>query len=108
MDKKDYWLDDPRCEPEASLMDFRLTYAGKLYSTGNDSKIGKKADHKHGIRMQFHPQLRRLWEITPFLKTGEGSGPSTILREQGPDAPNYKAPWLAKKHAQFGWGFVPL
>lgn len=87
-------------------MQFRLTYAGPLYSSGNDSKE-RKAVHKHEIRQALSPQLERLWEIVPFLKSAERSGPSALLLEQ-PPAPNYKASWLAKKHAQFGWGFVPL
>lgn len=91
-------------------MDFRLTYSGQLYATAND-KPGKKAEHMHDLRMAFHPQLKRLWEITPFLKTGERSGPSALLLEgdmSGGGAPNYQSSWLAKKHAQFGWKFVPL
>ena len=79
--KRDYLFGDPADEPKAALMEFRLTYSGILYSTGNDSKLGQKADHKHQIRMAFHPQLKRLWEITPFLKSGERSGPSALLLE---------------------------
>lgn len=92
-------------------MQFRLTYAGPLYSTGNDSKASKKANHKHAVRMAFHPQLKRLWDIVPFLKTGERSGPAvrTLSGDMGGGpAPNYKASWLAKKHAAYGWKFVPL
>lgn len=88
-------------------MEFRLTYSGLLLSSGNDAKHGK-ADHKHKLRLAFHPQLKRLWDITPFLKTGERSGPSVLLLESSDNPPNYKASWLAKKHADFGWKFVPL
>lgn len=92
-------------------MQFRLTYSGLLHSTGNDSKGIKRADHKHGIRTCFSPQLKRLWEITPYLKKAERSGPSVMLLEgdqSGGDAPNYKSTWLAKKHRKYDWGFVPL
>jgi hypothetical protein len=92
-------------------MEFRLTYSGLLFSTGNDSKLGKKADHKHDLRVAFHAQMKRLWEVTPFLRTGERSGPDVLLLSgdmQKCEPPNYKASWLAKKHAQFGWKFVPL
>jgi hypothetical protein len=83
------------------LMEFRLTFAGKLYSTGNDSVLSgrdKRANHKHELRMKFHPQLKRLWEETPFLKTGERSGPSALILESSEDTPSYKASYLAKKH----------
>lgn len=106
--RKVIYADDLRVEPKVKLMEFRLTYEGPLYSTGNDSKLSKKAEHKHDLRMTFHPQIKRLWEITPFLKTGERSGPGALILEQSSGAPNYKASWLAKKHAQFGWKFVPL
>ena len=92
-------------------MEFRLTFAGKLYSTGNDSVLSgrdKRANHKHELRMKFHPQLKRLWEETPFLKTGERSGPSALILESSEDTPSYKASYLAKKHTVSNWSFVPL
>jgi hypothetical protein len=92
-------------------MEFRLTYQGPLYATQRDA-IGKqpsaKPDHKHAIRKAIHPQLRRLWEITPFLKTGQRSGPGAILMEQGEDAPIYDQQSLSVKHSLYGFNFVPL
>jgi hypothetical protein len=39
-------------------MEFRLFYRGPLKANGD--KV-----HKHELRQKFHPQLRRLWEVTP-------------------------------------------
>lgn len=92
-------------------MQFRLTYSGPLYSTGNDENGPNKVEHKHELRLAFSPQLKRLWEIVPFLRTGERSGPSVLLLEGdmgGDPAPDYNSKWLAKKHEAFGWKFVPL
>jgi len=46
-------------------VEFRLTYEGKLLSSGNKNPNTK---HKHAIRQKLHPQLKRLWEITPCLR----------------------------------------
>ena len=46
-------------------MEFHLTYEGIL--KGAD-KNNTRAPHKHLVRKSFHPQLRRLWDITPHLK----------------------------------------
>ena len=94
-------------------MEFRLTYSGLLFSTANDggSRAVRRADHKHEIRQAFHPQLKRLWDITPFLKNGERSGPKVLALEGdmgGTPAPAYKSRYLAKKHTKFDWNFVPL
>ena len=92
-------LSDPYHDPDdGPLMEFRLTYSGLLFSTGNDSQMrgDRRGDHKHAIRLAFHPQLKRLWEITEFLAL------------EGHKKPNYKPARLAKKHAHFGWNFVPL
>lgn len=45
-------------------MRFRLTYQGELLGGhGNNSR----AAHKHDVRKQLHPQLKRLWETNPIL-----------------------------------------
>ena len=92
-------------------MQFRLTYAGTLLSTGNDSGTPKKADHKHEIRMAFRPQLERLWDVTPFLKTGQRSGSSLLLLE-GDEVqsalPSRKAEDLAHEYSMGDWSFIPL
>lgn len=61
----------------------------------------------HDIRRALHPQLKRLWEITPFLKTGKSSGPDAIYWD-GPSDPIYDRETLSKKHKHSGFNFVPL
>lgn len=104
-------LDDPYNEPEGgSFTEFRLTYDGPLRATQRDPVGGQPSAHlenKHDIRRVFHQQLKRLWEITPFLKSGQGSGPSAVVGP-GADAPIYDAASLAAKHSHFGFNFVPL
>ncbi len=105
-------MQDPYNDPEdGDHMEFRLTYKGPLYSTQNDPvnrQPEKKAEHKHDIRKTFSYQLKRLWEITPFLKRGGGSGPDAIIMEQSDDAPEYDIETLSKRHALYGFNFVPL
>jgi hypothetical protein len=48
-----------------NCMEFRLLYEGELLSTGNRNT---RPEHKHQIRKQFHPQLRRLWMVSPNLR----------------------------------------
>ena len=40
-------------------MEFRLFYRGPLKANGDKG-------HKHDLRQKFHPQLKRLWEVTPL------------------------------------------
>ena len=92
-------------------MEFRLTYAGPLAATqGNEvgSRWSPKLQRKHEIRQRFHPQLKRLWDTTPFLKTGGRSGPSALVTEDSPDIPPYDVAALGAKHSLYGWNFVPL
>ena len=65
------WIDG-----EGTGMEFRLSWQGVLLATnsGNLSKRARK-DDKHEMRQAFHPQLKRLFEITPILHTGTPSGP---------------------------------
>ncbi len=91
-------------------MEFRLTYQGELFSsqpTDTQSKVDRRAGHKHSIRRVFHKQLKRLWEITPFLKNGGGGGPVALVTGKG-HSPVYDIASLAKRHALYGWNFVPL
>jgi hypothetical protein len=107
--------EDPDHQPEEPWMEFRLTYQGPLRSSQRDpvgSQADPRANHKHDIRRTFHHQLKRLWEITPFLKTGRGSGPDVIVAvnsQRMAEPPlAYDIPSLAAKHAKFGFNFVPL
>ena len=72
--------DDPHNRVEDDLMQFRLTYEGQIFSSQpsdqrNAQRRDRRRDHKHAIRKRLHYQLRRLWEVVPFLNTGESSGP---------------------------------
>lgn len=110
--RKEVLLDDPANQPdEGACMQFRLTYEGPLFSTQRDSlgsQKDKQRENKHHIRRSFHPQLKRLWEITPFLKNGERSGPSVWITQGSPDSPVYDQQSLAARHSLYGWNFVPL
>ncbi|MEM9668694.1 MAG: hypothetical protein AAF950_07180 [Pseudomonadota bacterium] len=46
-------------------MKFRLTYEGKLLGASRNSP---RAAHKNDIRLQLHPQLKRLWQANAWLK----------------------------------------
>ena len=100
---------NPYVDPfEDAAMRFRLTYAGPLYSTGNDpnGEVGK-VDHKHHIRKAFHPQLKRLWDIVPFLKTGRPVHPTISWDPPDPE-PIVDAKDRAKRFQIRPWNFVPL
>jgi hypothetical protein len=45
-------------------LEFRLTYEGPLLGA---SKGNTRARHKHDIRLALEPQLKRLWQVSPFL-----------------------------------------
>jgi hypothetical protein len=92
-------------------VEFRLTYAGPLYATQREPaplQADNRAGHKHQIRKSFHPQLKRLWEITPFLKSGHRSGTSAMLLQGAEEEPVYDIPMLAARHSLYGFNFVPL
>jgi hypothetical protein len=85
-------------------VEFFLNYRGPLRSTQRDPKPGSRniAAHwqlKHEMRKAFHIQLKRQWEMTPFL-----------IENQVP--PNDSKPYhIAKLASEFtlpSWGFVPL
>jgi len=104
-------LDDPDYRPEEPWMEFRLTYRGPLRTMQEDPAPGqpdRRSGHKHTIRREFHRQLRRLWSDTPFLATGERSGPGAILEETGSDIVDYRAAVLAEKHKHLQFKLVPL
>jgi len=100
--------EDPYNRPEdGEHMEFRLTYDGPLFSTQKDALDQQKdnnADHKHELRRRFHTQLKRLWEITPYLNNRDALMPHLRTKTAG----FHDVPTLAQKHAQFGFHFVPL
>jgi hypothetical protein len=88
------------------FMEFRLTYQGPLLATQRDpinSQKDPKADNKHTLRLAFHRQLKRLWEITPFLQSEIRTRRSAGDRGEAHDIKT-----LAAKHNLYGFNFVPL
>jgi hypothetical protein len=84
-------------------MEFRLTYTGPLLATQRDPITGQKdnrADHKHDLRREFHRQLRRLWDITPFLNNAEIRYREKHLK--------HDISSLASRFNLYGFNFVPL
>lgn len=71
-------------------MEFRLLFRGIL--PGNN----RRAEHKHLIRVQFHPQLKLLWNYVPL------SGLSSSLT---PPSKQNDTSILVKRH---GIDFAPL
>lgn len=47
------------------VVEFRLLYSGRLLGS---SDVKTRANIKHEIRRQFHPQLKRLWSINPAIR----------------------------------------
>jgi len=62
--KRRVLISDPETDPYEGAMEFRLTYEGKLLSSGNNNP---RPGHKHTIRMHFHEQLFRLWKFNRSL-----------------------------------------
>jgi hypothetical protein len=82
-------------------MEFRLTYEGTLLGSSSGSP---RAKHKHEIRQVFHKQLRRFWDIHPYLREAFRS-----RRREGRVFPEVKLrDYLAQQYEMFGYNFVPL
>lgn len=71
--KKIVWDEFPEGWPE---VEFRLIYEGPLKAAGA-GRGGGRVQEKHEIRKYLHPQIQRLWDITPHLETRKG--PHTVL-----------------------------
>lgn len=111
--RRKVWVFDPDDRSEEPWMEFRLTYQGPLYSTQVNNKSGRtrsrKLENKHRIRQNFHRQLKQLWEITPFLKAGQGTEGVTLLAtESTPEHLVYDIETLSKRFFLYGFNFVPL
>jgi hypothetical protein len=89
-------------------MEFRLTWEGRLLAS-NSSNLSKPArkDDKHKMRQEFHPQLKRFYEITPYLHTGKPSGRSFGGYVQT-DPPKYDKADVASHFTFHGFTFLPL
>jgi hypothetical protein len=97
------WIDG-----EGRGMEFRLTWEGVLLATnsGNQFKRARK-DDKHKIRQAFHPQLKRLFEITPILHSGVPEGP-TLHGYTVTEFPKYDKQAIANRFTMYGFMFLPL
>jgi len=84
-------------------MEFRLTYSGELIAASHNKP---RASKKHEIRKCFHPQIRRLWEITPHLKAMRHPPIMPTEVNRAPDISRIQ--YLAKNFSRGPFGFVPL
>ncbi len=95
-------LADPDIDPEASVMQFRLTYAGPLLAvSGGNNRV----NHKHEIRRAFHTQLRRYWEHHPFLREWRGHKKGSTFRYEDRGLMRDE---LADRFSRCGYRFTPL
>jgi hypothetical protein len=102
-------LDDPD-DFGREWMEFRLTYTGPLLASQPADAFAvkdRRKDNKHYIRRQIHHQLKRLWDITPFLARGDSGGPTIMVHEPF-EASTRTAEHFANKYAMYGFNFVPL
>jgi hypothetical protein len=91
-------------------LEFRLTYQGILLAETNRSGEVRRAraDHKHEVRKKLHPQLKRLWEMHPYLRPWQGASSTPGSRILGRPGPGRSIDDLASRFARFGYRFVPL
>jgi hypothetical protein len=101
--------DDLMWEGEEAPMEFRLTYEGLLLASNVGQRNNRTARkvYKHEVRRQFHGQLKRLFEINPFLSTGAPSG-RRLGGYAETDFPKYERDDVAVKHKLYGFTFLPL
>ncbi len=104
------WIlrDDPQVDWEEDSVEFRLTYQGTLLSDNARSAIrrGHSAEHKHSIRKVFHEQLKRWWEISPYLKSAPGATHGGVIF--GRPSADHTIDGLAKRFSRVNYNFVPL
>ena len=92
-------MEDPYFDPDGESMQFRITYEGKLMPSGH-------ATHKHEIRRQFHPQLKRLWDQNASLKSMRD--PVLDLVTVNRPADRSRVEGLAERFSRNNYQFVPL
>lgn len=97
--------DDPYHQDSEDMVEFRLTYEGQLLGS---SRTDTRAQHKHEIRRVFHSQLKRLWQVSPYLQ-GLTDPPIELLEInlQG-IARRPRVHALAERFSRCGYNFVPL
>jgi hypothetical protein len=105
---------------------FRLLYSGQLLGAG---KSNTRASLKHEIRVEFHPQLKRLWatnigllEMARFrARNWAEAHPGAAQQELRPHQAQGEAEhwtddelgmlgrrWIAEKWERCGRGYIPL
>lgn len=95
-------------------MEFRLTYDGPLRATQKDpvnGQVDARAAHKQDIRRRFHVQLKRLWQVNPYLQHGYPvtfDWQSSSNPKSGTSYHTSIAEWVAEMHKSRGYRFVPL
>jgi hypothetical protein len=89
-------------QKEGENLEFSLVYEGPLYAH-RESKL--RAAHKHSIRKQFHPQLRKLWS-TKLSHWVSGNQTSALKRVWSAGGPLVEQ--LADHFQVCGYRFVPL
>jgi len=101
--------DDPAVDWEG-YMEFRLTYEGPLHSESvRDSAVrAKRAKEKQEIRKQLHPQLKRWWNISPYLSDPRANRVGAGGVVLGRPYEKWGIPALAQRFALNGYNFVPL
>ena len=98
---------DPDPETGGASMDFRLTYEGQLFSSGNKPK----PDHVHAIRQCFHKQLRHFWDLHPaLLKWPPKNDPPSFGGRPIPEGFRWESrrDELAYNYTRIGYHFAPL
>jgi hypothetical protein len=94
---------DPWKEGREGPVQFRLTFQGRLPAASRDDP---RAEDKHTIRRQLHPQLAALWKAHPFLEYYTNA---TVPEADRLDAKQISfVEHLANKYRRCGHRFVPL
>lgn len=71
--------DDPYIDWKIGIMEFTLTYIGKLLAfTTDQNRAPGRALHVHDIRREFHEQLKRSWNTHPVLAARAAQSPDHI------------------------------
>lgn len=97
-----------------NLVEFRLLYSGRLLGA---SKSNTRAEVKHDLRREFHPQLRRLWAVNrnldefarhhckPYFEKHPEVDPQTLTNE---DFRKAGVEGISYNWERVGFNFVPL
>jgi hypothetical protein len=99
---REYIWRDPDYD-KGDAVEFRLTYAGPLLSSGNTPH----AKHKQELRKHFHPQMKKLWNDFPHLREMQHPLPEEVIVVNSPP-PAKRIEHLATQFQRNGYRFVPL